>query len=53
MKATKFFKLKAEWEKAKQEQQPVVNTITPVVEEVKQEKVVPTPETTKKKSIDA
>lgn len=53
MKATKFFKLKAEWEKTKQEQQPVVDTITPVVEEVKQEEVTPAPKTTKKKSIDA
>jgi len=48
MKATKFFKLKAEWEKAKQEQ-PVKETITPVVEEVKQEEAVVAPKTTKKK----
>lgn len=53
MKASKFFKLKAEWEKAKQEQQPDIITITPVVEEVKQEEIVPAPKTTKKKTIDA
>ena len=53
MKASKFFKLKAEWEKAKQEQQPVVDTITPVVEEVKQEEPTPVVKTTKKKVTDA
>jgi hypothetical protein len=53
MKASKFFKLKAEWEKAKQEEQPVVNTITPVIEEVKQEEIVPAPKTTKKKLTNA
>ena len=47
MKATKFFKLKAEWEKAKQ---PDTQTITPVVEEVKQEEPTPAPKTTKKKT---
>lgn len=51
MKANKFFRLKAEWEKAKQEQQPVQETITPVVEEVKQEEVVSAPKATKKKTI--
>ena len=48
MKATKFFKLKAEWEKTKQ--QPHTNTITPVVEEVKPEEVIAAPKTTKKKT---
>ena len=48
MKATKFFKLKAEWEKAKE--QPASETITPVVEEVKQEEIVPVAKTTKKKT---
>ena len=47
MKATKFFKLKAEWEKAKQE--ATVQTITPPVEEVKLEEKVVAPKTTKKK----
>lgn len=48
MKATKFFKLKTEWEKAKE--QPASETITPVVEEVKQEEIVPVAKTTKKKT---
>ena len=47
MKATKFFKLKAEWEKVKQE--ATLETITPVVKEVKQEEIVAAPKTTKKK----
>lgn len=46
MKATKFFKLKEEWEKAKQ---PDTKTI-PVVEEVKQEEPTLAPKTTKKKT---
>jgi len=63
MKATKFFKLKALWESKKQPvvveqpkpepkpklEQPVKETITPVVEEVKKEEVVVAPKTTKKK----
>jgi len=61
MKATKFFKLKALWESKKQSavieqpkpepklEQPVKETITPVVEEVKKEEVVVAPKTTKKK----
>ena len=63
MKATKFFRLKAEWEKAKQPvvvevkpepiTQPVQETITPVVEEVKQEEPTPVVKTTKKKVTDA
>jgi hypothetical protein len=47
MKATKFFKLKAEWEKVKQE--ATSETITPVIKEVKQEEVIVAPKTTKKK----
>jgi len=40
MKATKFFRLKAEWEKAKQNQQPVVvQEPVKVVEEIKTEPV--------------
>ena len=63
MKATKFFRLKAEWEKAKQPvvveakpepiTQPIQETITPVVEEVKQEEPTPVVKTTKKKVTDA
>jgi len=57
MKATKFFKLKALWESKKQPavveqpklEQPVKETITPVVEEVKKEEVVVAPKVTKKK----
>lgn len=63
MKATKFFRLKTEWEKTKQPVvvetkpepiiQPVQQTITPVVEEVKQEEPTPVVKTTKKKVTDA
>jgi len=57
MKATKFFKLKAFWDSKKQpavveqpkQEQPVKETITPVVEEVKQQEAVVAPKTTKKK----
>jgi len=47
MKATKFFKLKAEWEKTKQE--VTSETITPIAKEVKQEEVVVASKLTKKK----
>lgn len=50
MKATKFFKLKAEWEKAKQVEQPDIQTITPVIEEVKSDDSISIPKTTKKKT---
>jgi hypothetical protein len=50
MKASKFFKLKAEWEKAKQAEQPDLQTITPVTEEVKPEEIVSAPKSTKKKT---
>ncbi len=50
MKASKFFKLKAEWQRAKQEEQPDIETITPVVQEVKQEEQSSTLRTTKKKT---
>ena len=81
MKATKFFRLKAEWQKAAQPTpvvpvvekpvappvavekpkpveeekvtEPVSETITPVVEEVKQEEPTPVVKTTKKKVTDA
>lgn len=53
MKAKKFFKLKAEWEKNKQEQQPVQESITPVVEEVKFEQSPVVSKTTKKKITNA
>jgi hypothetical protein len=61
MKATKFFKLKALWESKKQPvvveqpkpepklEQPVKETITPVVEEVKQEQVDSISKAAKKK----
>lgn len=53
MKASKFFKLKAEWEKVKQAEQPDTITITPVVEEVKLEENVSAPKTIKKKTTNA
>ncbi len=47
MKASKFFKLKAEWEKVKQE--TTVESITPNSDKVKLEEKVVSPKTTKKK----
>ena len=47
MKASKFFKLKEEWEKAKQE--TTVESIAPIPDKVKLEEKVVSPKTTKKK----
>lgn len=50
MKASKFFKLKAEWESQKTLTQPVIETIPQAVEEVKQEETLSVTKSSKKKA---
>jgi hypothetical protein len=49
MKASKFFKLKEEWEKAKQE--TTVESIAPILEKVKLEEKFVAPKVSKKKTL--
>lgn len=50
MKATKFFKLKAQWESSKASTQPVSEIIPEPVEEVKIEEPISVAKPSKKKS---
>jgi hypothetical protein len=50
MKASKFFKLKAEWDSLKALSQPVIDVIAQIAEEANKEEPVAVSKTTKKKT---